>query len=699
MNTQDGTNGGSSTGTKSLTAAEKLRKRHEADASHHATVEDVVDEEDLAHPPPPSQTLSKPPSNNPTSSPIPSKSEEIHHDKQPEAAEPQALPPKPHAFNTQSEEMFPALGARTKPSTTKQAPTAWGSNKPSSARSAMNGPSSGYANSSLPSSGSSTPISGILTPASSNAPARPSSQGLSFPQKMQIPGKHTERVSFAPQQLLPPKQMRKSMAEIIKETNRTSKARVEMKRRPDGTVVFEAHGPFHATRQALQDLAKQIGSKQETQVPIPMSARPYVIGRQGATIQQIQKQTGARIQVPRIDDGALGNKFEDDDGQIVMVTIEGDALAAQSAASAIEAIIRERSSNVNIRLRDIPPELFPFIAGPHNSNISTLEEGRQIQVHVPHYHTWSERPPPQAPPPDTLPHFPPSTTNHIRISGDRIGAQEARLEIERRAELLKREITLSELQIERGRHQFILDNENSLHDFLAETGCSMIVPPAIADTETITITGPPSNIGLATDKIYDLASAMQMSQIDIARQHQHALAQGAAQAYVHAMTRYFQQRRAVEELEKQFSARIVLPTTGQSSPSWEVYVKEGKNGMRAKQEIMNLIAAHPPKRVRHIEIDPFYHQYIHQRGFQVLQDQFGVHLLAPISTNPPSYLTCVYEGPQGTSRDPQQLPKRPPSTTELAEFEQSLSLAQQHILDLIAGQETLRSTTIESPTK
>ena len=678
--------------TSSLTAAERLQQRHEADLSHHATVEDAVDEEDIAHPPPSLPSLDKP---SPVPEPsVPSKPVEKQHVEQAEKPEPSKETPKPQAFNTQSEEMFPALGAgSSKGASSKQASTAWGAKKPSAARTPFNGLNGNISNSSLPSSGSSTPISGILTPASSNAPIRPSSQGLSFPREMQIPGKHTERVVFAPQQLLQPKQMRKTIAEIIRETNRWSKAKVEMKRGPDGTVVFEAHGPFHATRQALQDLAKQVGSKQETKVPIPTSARPYVIGRQGATIQLIQKQTGARIQLPKVDSGSAESKVEDDDGEIVMVTIEGDALAAQSAASMIESIVRERSSNVNIRLRDIPPELFPFIAGPHNSHIPPLEDGRQIQIHVPHYHTWSDRPPPPTPSPDMLPYFTPCPTNHIRISGDRTGAQEARAEIERRAEILKREITLSQLQLDRGRHQFILDNENSLHDFLAETGCAIILPPTAADTETLTVTGPLSNIEAATDKIFDLASAMQVSQVELARQ------QGSNETHARALTQYFQQRRAVEELEKQFSAHISLPVSDQRTPTWEIYVKDGKNGMRAKQDILNLVAAHPPKRVRHVEVDPFYHRHVHQRTSQTLRDKYGVHLLEPSLGSPSKYLICVFEGLQNDSREAYQLPRRPPAASEVAEFERNLTLAQQHILDMLVGQESLRSVTVDAPPK
>ena len=168
-------------------------------------------------------------------------------------------------------------------------------------------------------------------------------------------------------------------------------------------------------------------------------------------------------------------------------------MAAEMARQEIENIVKERTSTVNMRLRDIPPELFPFIAGPHNSGVATLEDGRPVRVQVPHYHTWSDQPPPQQPAGGMLPQFIPSPTHHIRISGDRDAAQEVKAEIERQVEELRRRITLSQVPIDRNRHQFILENDTSLHDLLQETGCAIIMPPSSEDTEVAYRYGSPGS--------------------------------------------------------------------------------------------------------------------------------------------------------------------------------------------------------------
>lgn len=391
--------------------------------------------------------------------------------------------------------------------------------------------------------------------------------------------------------------------------------------------------------------------------------------------------------------------MEDDDGLTIDVTIEGDAVAAEMARREIEAIVNERTSTVNMRLRDIPEVFYPFIAGPRNSRIDALEGGRQLKIDVPQYHTWSAQPPPQQPP-SGMPQFVPSQNSHIRISGDRLAAQEARAEIERQVEELRRQITLAQVPIDRGRHQFVLDHGgDSLHDLLEETGCAVILPPSSEDTEILTVTGPQDKIDAGMDKVMNLAMSMQMSGVDIARDiaRRHANAPMGPEAHARALTRYLQQRKAVEQLERQYDARIILPPPGDGPSNWEIYSRDGTKGLRARSDIMNMISAHPPSRLRHVEMNPFYHQHVQRQGAQYVRDEFGVHLVAPKDSEESSHVILVYEGP-GEAQD-YQLPRQQPSPPEILDFERSLAQAQEHILSLIQGQEDIRAANVEVPSE
>lgn len=686
--------------SQSLTAAERLQQKHEADAAHGPTIEEVLDEEDLAHPPP---SMHLAPESEPTHDPVEQtvpKSEKAAG-KQKARDEPAQTPVTSKvngvvSFDAQDHEAFPALGSGPKAPAPVPAAMAWGAKKPSSLHTGANGANGNAAPSSMSSSRASTPTSGLMTPASNSASRGPQTRGLSMPQQMPMPGRHSERIQFAPSQLLPRDQLKKPLQDVLRSINKSSKAKVEMKSGPNGNIIFEGTGPVDAARQALKDLAKEVGSKQHVKIPIPLSVRQHVIGRQGAVVQGISKRTGARVQIPKVEDSP-NLESEDDDSLTIDVSIEGDAVAAEMARREIEAIVNERTSTVNLRLRDIPAEYFPFIAGPHNSGVNALEDGRQIRVQVPRYHTWSGQPPPQAPS-SGMPVFLPSHDNHIRISGDRLAAQEARATIERKVQELRPQITLSQFPIERGRHQFISDSKGaSLNDILAETGCAVILPPASEDTELLTVVGPQEKLETGTNKVIDLASSMQMSLVDIARQH--ANAPLGPQAHARALTRYLQQREAIAQLERQFDARIVVPTGENCPTSWEVYHKDGRNGIRARQDITNIISAHPPARLRHVEVDPFFHEHIHRQAAQRVRDDFGVHLLPPEEVNEEPHVVLVYEGPSPSDGGEYELPRQRPSANEVAEFEAKLRQAQDFILSLIQGQQDIGEASVEVPPK
>ena len=411
-------------------------------------------------------------------------------------------------------------------------------------------------------------------------------------------------------------------------------------------------------------------------------------------MQAISQRTGARIQVPKMDE--FSQPLDDDDATID-VSIEGDAVAAEMARREIERIVNERTSTVNMRLRDIPAEFYPFIAGPHGSGVNALEQGRDIKVKVPHYYTWAHQPPPQPPSSNSLPEFLPHSSSHIQLSGDRHAVQEARAEIERQVAGLRQQITLAQLAIPRGQHQFILgDGGASLHDLLEETGCAVILPPDSDDTELLTITGPFDRMESGMDKVMNLATSMQMQSVDIARQHSNASI--GAQAHARALTRYLQQREAIAQLEELHDSRIILPAHEDGPVSWEVYSRDGKNVIRARSDIMNLINAYPPSRLRHIDMDPFFHAHLHGEQTRQVRENYGVHVVLPKGSDDASSVVLVYEGPQrsGPSFD---LPRQRPSQSEVAEFETALHQAQEDILRLINGQGPIATIEIDVPPK
>jgi len=228
-----------------------------ADEAHKASMEEVPDEEDLRHGEVPKSTgilelaedeeVSVPTWAQPVSAKAAGKQK---------ARELPAQANQP-ALDTQSHDLFPELGGAPKPQNGPTVASIWSAKKSANASPTRTNGKTNGAPPTNNSSRASTPTSGVATPTSTNNSATP--RGL--PTVMNMPGRHTERISLAPSQLLPRSLMKKPLVDILKDVNKRSKATITNTTGQGGAQWFTAIGPVDACRQALKDLVEQIGSK------------------------------------------------------------------------------------------------------------------------------------------------------------------------------------------------------------------------------------------------------------------------------------------------------------------------------------------------------------------------------------------------------------------------------------------------------
>jgi len=673
-------------------AAALLRQKH-AEVPHHVTVEEVPDEDlPKSESAATAETETDKPTGGDAPSWVPPMSAKAAGKQK--AEEPTG---RPVTLDTQSHELFPELGAPKKANA--GIVPLWG------AKSTVNGKTNGTS----PANGtsrSSTPASGVATPTSS---------GLHRPPAMSIPGRNIESLFLEPHHVLPRDKLRRPIPDIIKDINRKSRANITMPASTDRRFRFEATGPQDLAQQALKDLVNQIGTKvmshssprsnsglmlmlaqQTVKVSIPRSVRAHIIGKQGSTIKALQEKTGARIQMPKVDEHEAPADDADDD-DTVEVIVEGNAVSAAAARDQIIKIAGERAANVHTKLRNIPAEFFPFIAGPKNSLVHNLEEDNGVQIRVPPHQAWSSQPIPAAPAPGQRPVFQPAQDdNLIQVAGDRAAVQAVRAEIERRAAELRQQLALEQLSIQRGRHQFIIgDRGMPVDDFFDDTGCAIFLPTD-EDDDMITVIGPPERVQEGLEKAMDLAMNMQCSNIDCSRFHRQA--PGGAAAHARNVTRYLRQRKEIERLEKLYNTHINTPFSQDGALPWELYARDGKNAIRAQSEIKGLFDSMPPSRISSVPVDPFFHQYLRNEVNPRVHEDYGVQLVVPDSPESESPILLVYEGP-GTPDAPVQLPRTQPSQDEIRAFEQGLRDAREHIVDLINQQEAIKSVTVDVPQK
>lgn len=226
--------------TENMSAAEKLQLEHaQAAEGHHVTVEEVPDEDLKPH----LHNASAGPSDTPALS-----DKATGKQKEPSAA---PSPAKASKLDIQSQELFPELGA-PKPQATRHVPK-WGAanvlgDKTNGTSTNGNGPIAAVANGGPRAA---TPSSGTATPKAKSA-----ASGVPL---VHLPGRYTETLNLEPQELKPREQLRRPLAQILQDINRTSRAQVKSVPAARGQR-FEVVGPQEAAQQALKELVKQIGS-------------------------------------------------------------------------------------------------------------------------------------------------------------------------------------------------------------------------------------------------------------------------------------------------------------------------------------------------------------------------------------------------------------------------------------------------------
>jgi KH domain len=664
------------------TNAELLREKHEAVEAHNPTVEDDLDEEDIQHPPP--SSLISPVANSSGFS------EEAAGKQRADAA-----PKKAPVLDTKSEDLFPSLGGGPKARAAPASAPAWGVNKNTqplrpAANGFSNGPPPAPLASSPLSSRASTPLSGILTPTSSYAMnnAQSSRKG---PMQMAMPGKHTDSITLVPTQM----DKTKPIQPYLDRLNKKSRATVTRHTARDGSsIVFEGSGPKKDVSEALRTIARELCAKQKLRVPVPASCRAHIIGQGGTVIKDISARTGAKIQVPKSE---VPSTIQDDDDSVTIdVEIEGDPYAVELARLDIDKIVSARTSRVNMRLRDIPPEFFPFLAGPHNSRTNAMQQDKDVQIQVPHFHTWQHRPPPRVSKPQERPDFQPHPNLHVQISGERKAAQEARAQIERLVEQLRKQLTVEDHSFQRGHHQFIIGERGmSLHDFLEETGCAVVLPPDHDDTEDITVIGPAEQLQDGVDRAATLAAEMQMANVDPRRYF--ADAPFGSDAHSRALSRYLQERQLEAEIDSLYGAQLAFPPSQDPSVNWEIYSRDMKKSIQARSDLTKIIQAHPPAKLALVEVDPFFHPHLQEQCLQTLRNGYGVNMVVP-RDGESDHIVLVYEGPEGT-RSPFQIPRQRPSEPEITAFQEAIRQARSELLSVIGDRPKVATRQVEVPRK
>ncbi|POS87182.1 hypothetical protein EPUL_002189 [Erysiphe pulchra] len=583
-------------------------------------------------------------------------------------------------IDNHSEELFPGLGdCNTKTISTP----VWRANQPN-----LNG----HGHSQLKSSNDNSIFpnqNGVSNKSMSNS--APKTLPPSLAGRIQAP-----MIILQSNDVLPRNHLKKPIPEILKDINRKLRTNLSMMIGEGGVLQFrESSNQKEAVKQqAIKELGTLIGSKKSITLPIPRSIRAYIIGKQGSTIKALQESTGARIQLQKMDENSV--PVQDDD-EMIDVTIEGNSVAIQLADIEVNKIVRERSVNIQTKLRNIPVEFYPFISGKENSTVNAIERAYNVQIRIPSHSIWASHPPPQEPHPGQIPKFSlPTGEDLITLVGDRGNIQAARTEIEQIAQNLSQELTIHQFIVNNSQHQFVIGKQGVSPDyFFAETGCGIILPND-SNEDSITLVGRRDDIETAIEYAIDLASSMNQSIIDISKLYRNA--SGSSRMHARNITTYLHDRNEIEKICSRYKIHIATPLDSDGASPWEVFYRSenSKIATKAHSEIGSIILAHPPSRMVTIPIDPFFYDYLKREVKPGVRRDFGVHMVIPEKHSKITDVLLVYEGKSEIDSE-YQIPREKPDNELIKLFEMGLTDAEQFILGILKKQAQLSETSIDVP--
>ncbi len=638
------------------TPAQLMQEQHEAAEAkqHSVTVEDAVDEDDVEHPPPPHQHLEAADNTNGNDGvSVPSV----------KSAGKQKAADKPPILDTQSEEAFPALGPASK---APAAPTA----RPIS-----------YANLSAKAAGANGSPALGSRPNASGAPNPSSTPGARVPTSspaaragVLLPGRARDSFEIDSADIDRNKSLPRVLADVKKKYN----VNVTTKSANFGRgTAFIAEGPKNQVTQALMHVSKELTLEKEIKLEIPSTVSAQIIGRAGANIKKLEAQFNVRIRIER-DTKPVTNP---EDVKIDVVQIRGNAAQVRQVHQQISNQVKSLQPKVDLPIREIPPEFYPFIAGRHADRLQQLERDHEVRINVPQYHTWQQQPPPRPAAANRPPAFVPHGDHHIVISGEQASALEARLIIEQLAEELQKELLLEELVGEQILHRYIV-GERGMDplEFLQQTGCIAVLPPPHHETEDYHIIGPRDQLEAGRNLAEQLMSQKYNRAVDL-QKHFTDAPQGP-ERHSKALAQYLQQKAIEREFMNSHGAEIIFPQGNNASSSWNVITDDQKNAVSAGNELRKIAQAFPSSRIGLVEVDPFFHPHLERMHSSKLRDSHGVHMIVPEDGSDPVIL--VYEGP--SQDEPFSIPRSKPSQDDISNFEKALQEAQAAILSNIPHQ-------------
>lgn len=179
---------------------------------------------------------------------------------------------------------------------------------------------------------------------------------------------------------------------IMKDTG----AHIEISSSKNQSLTFLVTGKNLDVIEARRRILQTFQTQANKQINIPKEYHKYLLGKQGAKLKELEKNTATKINVPHINDNSE------------VITITGSKEGNEKAEHEIRVIFDEQSRRASETVI-IPKIYHPFIAGANNETMSAISEETGARINIPPLSVMK---------------------NEISIAGDKEGVLAAKLKVE-----------------------------------------------------------------------------------------------------------------------------------------------------------------------------------------------------------------------------------------------------------------------------
>jgi len=259
-------------------------------------------------------------------------------------------------------------------------------------------------------------------------------------------------------------------ADITKSTG----ARIEMSMAKDNSLSFIVSGKVDAVPVAKKLILEKFQAQTSRSIQIPKEHHKLILGKKGKNLNDLEARTGTKISVPNANDPSVD------------IHIVGNKEGIEAAVSEIHRRSDEQLKHSMDSL--VVPKIYhPFLTGGNNAATNALNAQYGVRINVP-----------------------PNAVNNteITIIGEKEAVAKVKDIMQKTYESMEKTCKTIPVEVAKSQHKYVVGPKGAnIAEILVSHNVSVEVPPQDSESRTITLRGPPENLGGALTAVYEKADS------------------------------------------------------------------------------------------------------------------------------------------------------------------------------------------------